>query len=309
MAQKGKPFMTSRFRRFGTSRSRTYGIFALLTQGYGPEGKALHDKQIQKIWDLVERCQRRQPQMLQSLLQQAGFVADASKKKPKSQLAMKRPASKKNDPKWIKQHAAFKKKFKITDAELGHEAIKQLKKHPASLDVTEREIDACRLKLAVQLRKGKLDPSNMVCNVGDSVGYLRWSSSLHPCVLPTKKYLYLVNGEMFTNVNCSGGQLYPLLQGLGPREMEMCGLHQKLSASQIQELSGNAFTSNIIAAIMLDGDVWAASEAFSLSDPRTQRQCIHQQHHRRHHAGHLLQLEYQLIIMLATCLEKRDPSC
>ena len=233
------------------SRSRTYGIFTLLTEGYGPEGKAFHDKQIGKIWNLVERCQLRQPQLLQSLLQQAGFVADASKKKPKSQPAMKRPASKKKDPKWIKQHGAFKKKFKISDAELQHEAIKKLKKHPDGLDETEREIDASCLKLAVQVRKGKLDTSNMVCNVGDSVGYLRWSSSLHPCVLPTKKYLYVVNGEMFTNVNCSGGQIYPLLQGLGQKEMEMCGLHQKLSASQTQDLSGNAFTSNIIAAIML----------------------------------------------------------
>ena len=56
---------------------------------------------------------------------------------------------------------------------------------------------------------------------------------------------------MFTNVNCSGCQIHPLLQGLGQKEMEMCRLHQKLSTSQIQELSGNAFTSNIIAPIML----------------------------------------------------------
>ena len=235
------------------SRSRMYGVFVQLTRGFGPEGKSHHAQQIEKIWKLVERCQRPEPQSLQSLLEQADFQDDESKKKTKSKPkpAMKRPASKKAEPKWVKQHQAFRKKYQITDTELRHDAIKMLKKHRESLDVTEREVDASCLRLAIQLRGGKVNISCMVSNVGDSVGYLRWSSSIHPCVLPAKKYLYVLNGQLFTNADCKSNALYPLLQGLGPTEMELCGLNQKLSGAQIQELSGNAFSSNIVAAIML----------------------------------------------------------
>ena len=136
-----------------------------------------------------------------------------------------------------------RKNNKITDIELGHEAVKQLKKHPASLDVTEREVDASSLRLALQLRKGKLDTSYMVCNVGDSVNYLRWSSSVHPCVLPTKKYLYVLGGQLFTNANCRGWSA--LLPPSGPWP------------------EGN-------------GDVRAASKAVSSTDPRAQWQCVYQ---------------------------------
>ena len=41
-----------------------HSLFTLLTEGVGPQGKAHHDEQIRKIWNLVERCQQRQPQML-----------------------------------------------------------------------------------------------------------------------------------------------------------------------------------------------------------------------------------------------------
>ena len=37
-----------------------HSLFTLLTEGLGPQGKA-HDEQMGKIWNLVERCQQRQP--------------------------------------------------------------------------------------------------------------------------------------------------------------------------------------------------------------------------------------------------------
>ena len=90
-----------------------HSLFTLLTEGVGPQGKAHHDEQIRKIWNLVERCQQRQPQMLHP----AGRVRCCLQVQEETTCFQERAASKKNDPKWIKLHAAFK---------LRHEAIKHL---------------------------------------------------------------------------------------------------------------------------------------------------------------------------------------
>jgi len=89
-----------------------HSLFTLLTEGLGPQGKA-HDEQMGKIWNLVERCQQRQPHPIHP----AGRVRCCLQVQEETTCFQERPASKKNIPKWIKLHAAFK---------LRHEAIKHL---------------------------------------------------------------------------------------------------------------------------------------------------------------------------------------
>lgn len=84
-----------------------------------------------------------------------------------------------------------------------------------------------------------------VCNIGDSITRMRWKTT-HHCVLPRKRYLYLTEGTVFIN---PGKQFLFALQGLSPAELY--GLQHRLSCTECQDLLGNAFTSNVIAAVAL----------------------------------------------------------
>lgn len=83
------------------------------------------------------------------------------------------------------------------------------------------------------------------CNVGDSITRMRWKT-VHHCLLPRKKYLYLTAGAAFTS---PGKEFLFRLQGLGP--VNIHGLQSRLSVAECQDLLGNAFTSNVIAAVGL----------------------------------------------------------
>ena len=168
----------------------------------------------------------------------------------------KKKVENKNKPKkppvWKKQHAAFKEKWKIADSEMKTRVQKALVQQKDKLNLTEREVECAILKLALHMRKNIKNPVDQDClvaNIGDSLNYVRFNSTCHPCLLPTKKYLYIFQGHCFTNSNVTGN-LYLRLQGLGPEEVEKAGLGG-LDQRQSQELAGNAFTSNIVAAIVL----------------------------------------------------------
>ena len=151
-----------------------------------------------------------------------------------------------------KQHAAFKEKWKIADSEMKTRVQKALVQQKDKLNLTEREVECAILKLALHMRKNIKNPVDQDClvaNIGDSLNYVRFNSTCHPCLLPTKKYLNIFQGHCFTNSNVTGN-LYLRLQGLGPEEVEKAGLGG-LDQRQSQELAGNAFTSNIVAAIVL----------------------------------------------------------
>lgn len=86
-----------------------------------------------------------------------------------------------------------------------------------------------------------------VCNVGDSIHWTRWKK-IHPCLLPKKKYLYLTGSQI--TATPPQGFLYAL-QGIGLSEQRMFALGDHLSVSQSQELCGNAFAANVVAAVVL----------------------------------------------------------
>lgn len=239
------------------SRSRTYGVFVMRSAGFGMHGQEIHIKQVQRVWDFVASCKIDKPDVLAKFLSDAKFamladeMSDAKKRKND-----KKKVENKNKPKkppvWKKQHAAFKEKWKITDSEMKTRVQKALVQQKDKLNLTEREVECAILKLALHMRKNIKNPVDQDClvaNIGDSLNYVRFNSTCHPCLLPTKKYLYVFQGHCFTNANVTGN-LYLRLQGLGPEEVEKAGLGG-LDQRQSQELAGNAFTSNIVAAIVL----------------------------------------------------------
>ena len=237
------------------SRSRTYGVFVMRSAGFGMHGQEIHMKQVQRVWDFVASCKIDKPDVLAKFLSDAKFamladeMSDAKKKNDKKKVENKNKPKK--PPVWKKQHAAFKEKWKIADSEMKTRVQKALVQQKDKLNLTEREVECAILKLALHMRKNKnpVDQDCLVANIGDSLNYVRFNSTCHPCLLPTKKYLYIFQGHCFTNSNVTGN-LYLRLQGLGPEEVEKAGLGG-LDQRQSQELAGNAFTSNIVAAIVL----------------------------------------------------------
>ena len=213
-------------------------------------------KQVQRVWDFVASCKIDKPDVLAKFLSDAKFamladeMSDAKKKNDKKKVENKNKPKK--PPVWKKQHAAFKEKWKIADSEMKTRVQKALVQQKDKLNLTEREVECAILKLALHMRKNIKNPVDQDClvaNIGDSLNYVRFNSTCHPCLLPTKKYLYIFQGHCFTNPNVTGN-LYLRLQGLGPEEVEKAGLGG-LDQRQSQELAGNAFTSNIVAAIVL----------------------------------------------------------
>ena len=90
----------------------------------------------------------------------------------------------------------------------------------------------------------------LVCAVGDSIVRAKFSQT-HPCILPSKKYVYLCKGQLHMN---QSWRVPLLLQGLGWRELTLAGLTDSslsLSHAQWQDLAGNAFTSNVLLALLV----------------------------------------------------------
>lgn len=235
------------------SRTRAYAVFVLRTQGFGDLGQQWHCKQIQRIWDFVEGCQLQKPDVLSKFLADAKFKQDDEMLPAKSSKKQKdNKKSNKKTPKWVVQRKSFKAKWNIKASEMDSMPQQALKQQQQKLGLTDREVDCAMLKLALQLRdtaKHPLDINCIVGNIGDSIEYLRFSSSLHPCILPQKKFLYIYKGQCYVNKNVTGN-LYLSLQGIGQEEVVKAGL-DGLDQRKSQELAGNAFTSHIVAAIVL----------------------------------------------------------
>lgn len=185
--------------------------------------------------------------------------------------------------KWPSMHTKFKDQHGIDDADLCCKQLMWLKEQLQTLQLPKREVEGAMLTFAA-LRKqrqqvtwlsfnvflkliflvGGLGKKEQwirpglpwtedivlkgvlyVCNIGDSITRMRWKTT-HHCLLPRKRYLYLTEGTVFIN---PGKQFLFALQGLSPAELY--GLQHRLSCTECQDLLGNAFTSNVIAAVAL----------------------------------------------------------
>ena len=240
-------------RKFGLpqSRTRVYGVFVLMTIGFGSSGEQTHKGQLNKIWSFCDRCQIQMPESLHSLLLRSDLLAQSEKNDERDTQKKSKGKKGKKGTKWKEEHKKFRVNNGLVDDQLDwHPALKALQQQQQQLNLTERELDASLLALATALKRKGASTSCFSMPVGDSLHFMKVSTTCHPCLLPQKKYLYIVENKCY--VSGKAAILPLMLQGLGPNEINLAGpAVQALTASQAQDLAGNAFTSNIVLAIML----------------------------------------------------------
>ena len=183
---------------------------------------------------------------LASLMDRVGWAEHAMESARKQPRRRVEPAG----AKWRGKHASFKKMHGLTDEEMQAGDLQGVIAGCRALGISERGIEATHLQLCLQKRSAGFDIAKqiMVGNVGDNVGYLTFKSRVHPCVLPKRQNLYIVQGTVQMTQSAS---LSLALQGLGPREVKQFGLAE-ISYARSLDLAGNAFTSNVVAAILVN---------------------------------------------------------
>ena len=239
-------------RHFGIpqSRTRTYGIFVKMKHGLGSCGEKKHESQLSQIWSLSARCQMG-AELLRDLLKRSDLescqLPDGPGKKPSTQ-----PPGQKKPGKWVDERKVFRKNHGLENDPLDwHPALKALKRDGPLLNLSSREQEASLLLLAKLLKeKPGMQTSCLVLPVGDSLSRMKYSSAWHPCLLPQKKFLYILDNRCYTTGKSS--KLPFTLQGLELKELELAGpAVLKLTPQKAQELAGNAFTSNVVLTLLL----------------------------------------------------------
>ena len=227
------------------SRARVYGIFVKLSS-FGPGDHVKVKEEVASMWSFVSKCQQGAMEPLgQFLTKTCGILDPENKPKGKRKGRNHKESTSKNVPKWIKEHEKFRETHGLSDGTLP-DISKKILSCAADLNLSPREAELGALQMAVALKK-RPEANVFVGNIGDSVRYCSFKNNVHPCLLPRKKYLYVINSEVAVNTNPA----LPLaLQGIGSAEMKAFGL-ESLSLAEAQDLAGNAFCVNIICAILL----------------------------------------------------------
>lgn len=226
------------------SRARVYGIFVKLSCfGQADHVKAMEE--VDSMWSFVSKCQRSAVEPLLQFLTKSCGILDSDKRPKRRKGGHKESSARKHVPKWVQEHQKFKEKHGFSyDGALPH-ISKQILACAAELSLSQREAELGALQLAVTLKKHP-DGKAFVANIGDSLRYCHFKSCVHPCLLPHKKYLYVIGDSVAVNTTSA----VPFaLQGLHSAEVKMFGL-DSLSLAEAQDLAGNAFCVNIICAIL-----------------------------------------------------------
>ena len=228
------------------SRSRVFGLFCKVN-GFGPKGIKAATAKVNAMWQFVQRCQLQVPEPLHRLVHEhATFGDDESSAKKQRVAKQKIP---KKDPKWVSENDKFRKKHGIMSNDDLHPLACEVLRQSSKFNLTDREANVGALQLTLAIKQSEGKGTCYVGNIGDSIRYCRFSRSLHPCLLPKKKYLIcnLPDGMVGTNSNA---QFWYSLQGLSCTEVRHAGL-DRLTASQAQELCGNSFSANVVVSIMM----------------------------------------------------------
>ena len=148
--------------------------------------------------------------------------------------------------KWKEYHSNFVKANGLGKSDLQHPFASIIKEQGGSIGLTEREIDASILAIALMAKKTTLG-NLLIAPVGDSLQFIKFRSQVHPCVLPSKKFLYLTRDKASVN---KSPVLPFLLQGLSKEELNMCSLDSDIPFKHALDLAGNAFAANVFASIL-----------------------------------------------------------
>ncbi|CAK9074637.1 unnamed protein product [Durusdinium trenchii] len=225
------------------SRTRAWGVFARMDAGFSTVGKSVHMSQLEKIWQRIFACQK-PPESLEHILS-VGLNAGIEDPRTGDQKGSKK-TKKKISEKWRDYHSNFVKLNGLGKSDLEHPFAGVIKEQGGRIGLTEREIDASILAIALMAKKTTL-PKLLVAPVGDSLQFIKFRSQVHPCVLPSKKFVYLTPDKAAVN---KSPVLPFLLQGLSQEELQMCGLDKDVPFKHAQDLAGNAFTANVFASIL-----------------------------------------------------------
>ena len=244
------------------SRPRVHGLF-LKVQTLGPAGLAQRQQCLSAALGLLERLKvPTPPEALSAVLARC---QDAPRPMPKAvakrrgrarpdssdQLAASKGdarSSAGSELKWQKLHAQWMQQKGMCPEDLlsGREDFRQAC-HGVLL---EREVQALWLQLGWLKKKMGLDwrKGQIVATVGASLNFMSVRRNIFPCATPGMRYIVLDSG---TPKDVDGTTLLAL-QGVQGAEVRQFNLDQEKDAL-LKNLSGNAFTANILAAFLLAG--------------------------------------------------------
>jgi site-specific DNA-cytosine methylase len=255
------------------SRPRVYGLFLKLHK-HGPEGLVQRQADLSAALKLLDRLKvpgppealeavlgrsRETPRLESSegrLLRRKRDLSSShdSACAPKHRGSV--PAALGQDPdaasssgglKWKQQHRRWQENRGLRPMDLVGEADF---KRAMGDSLLEREVDALWLRLMWLKKQSGLDwrKDLIVATVGASINFMSARRSVFPCATPGMSYVLLDHGVP----QMADGITLLALQGVQRKEVCHFKLHLE-RGSLLKNLSGNAFTSNILAAFILAG--------------------------------------------------------
>ena len=240
------------------SRPRVYGMFLRIDpKCLDGRGREQRDAESKASLDLVGRMKvRGPPEPLTVVLQACQAMRGDHQVLPKSapheaQLASWElpPAKLESDVVWRREHCTFAKTLALKEAELQefHEFA-----NAANGAFKPRAIEGLWLKLVSERRKRGMDWTKevMVASIGASLRFMSVRSDVFPCVTPHMTYAILQDKQLrgVTGVEALA------LQGIQTKEVRAFKFDTaKSNSAKLQDLAGNAFTANILAAFLVSG--------------------------------------------------------
>lgn len=166
---------------------------------------------------------------------------------PKPKADTEAELTKTKHAKWRGQNEKWARAKGLTAAD--RRGIEDFRGAMASI-LLEREVEALWLKLCWLKKAKDFDwrHGEVVATVGASISFMSIRRGVFPCVTPGMAYVILRNGTP------KGVDAMTLLamQGVQCKEVEQFGFHREREPL-LRNLSGNAFTANIVAAFLLVG--------------------------------------------------------
>jgi hypothetical protein len=191
---------------------------------------------------VLDQCRETQPATAASANKRSrAATASKASDEPVLLKACKQPQA----PKWKAQHQSWMRKKGLKPKDLAGAADFQQRMGSMVLD---RQREALWLKLSLLRKRKDFDWRSglVVATVGASVSWMGVTRNAFPCVTPQMAYILLDNGIP----KAVDGILLLALQGIQKKEVQRFKLNAEKDAL-LRNLSGNAFTANILAACIL----------------------------------------------------------
>jgi site-specific DNA-cytosine methylase len=246
------------------SRPRVHGLFLRLhPTDLSPKSREHRVGDLQGAVDLIERFKvPGPPELLEAVLRRSRTMSEASEPKPKKSK-IKHDADlhfkptwemseiQDGSPKWHQEHKEF-----ATNLCMNDDDVRDFPTFVQTLRDTllPRALEGLWLHLVHLKKSQNHDWTKGFCiaAAGASIRFMSVRSDIFPCVTPKMHYCVLQDGRA---LKVRGVDILAL-QGVQNREVDAFKLNAHKSAF-LQELAGNAFTSNIFAAFFVAGALMA----------------------------------------------------